>query len=65
MQRRARTASRKAGLVAMVSARALMISGPSFGALYQPGRNPQRIARKRRCPSSEVTTATVFVGQTL
>jgi hypothetical protein len=65
MQRRDRTASRKAGFVATVSDRALMISGPSFGALYQDGMNPQRIARSRLWPPSEVTTATVLVGQTL
>ncbi len=65
MQRRARTASRKAGFTATVSARALMISGPSFGALYHAGMNPQRIARSRRAPPSDVTTATCVVGQTL
>jgi len=65
MQRRSRTAALKAGFVATVSDRALMISGPSFGALYQVGMNPQRIARSRRTPPSEVTTATEFAGQTL
>ena len=65
MQRRSRTAARKAGFRATESDLALMISGPSFGALYQVGKNPQRIARSRRCPLSAVTTATEFVGQTL
>ena len=44
----ARTASRNAGFVAMPSARALMISGPSFTDLYQEGKKPQRSARSRR-----------------
>ena len=48
MQRRSRIAALKAGFVATVSDRALMIRGPSFGALYQVGMNPQRIARSRR-----------------
>lgn len=55
----------KAGFAATVSDRALMISGPSFEALYQVGMNPHRIARSRRCPPSDVTTTTGFVGQTL
>ena len=54
MQRRRRTASRNAGFSATVSDRALMISGPSFGALYQTGISPHRMVRKRR-PSSAVT----------
>ena len=65
MQRRERIAARKAGFTATLSERALMIKGPSLGVLYQDGMNPQRIARKRRCPSSEVTTVTALVGQTL
>ena len=41
-------ALRKADLVEMPSARALIMGGPAFGSLTKDGNRPQRIMRKRR-----------------
>ena len=49
---------------AIPSARALISSGPPFGARYQGGSRPQRIGTSARSPSWLTQTGTVSVGET-
>ena len=49
----------------MPSARALISSGPPFGARYQGGTRPQRIGTSARSPSWLTQTGIGSVGETL
>ena len=64
-QRRLRQASRKAGLPAIDSARALISNGPVVSVLYPVRHKPHRIATMRRIPSIRATVCTRLVGQML
>ena len=66
MQRRLAKELRKAGLVATVSARALMRLAPSFSDFANEGTSPQRCCSTRRPSSARwVTTVSGCVGATL
>ncbi len=62
MQRELRTASRKEGLVAIDSARALINSENSRGSFTQPGTNPQRKSCAVRLPICSVMATIGWVG---
>src|SRR5690348_13317482 len=50
-QRRRAKASRKAGLVSMPSALALMFANPTLMSFAQNGTRPQRMTSRLRCPA--------------
>lgn len=64
-QRRCRKAARKAGLLATVSARALMVLKPIFTSFAQDGIKPHRARPKLLFPACCLTMATVCEGATL
>src|SRR5579862_4406311 len=58
-------ASRNAGFVATVSARALIDEKPTLRSLAYHGTKPQRISSSERSPFAAVITATLSVGAML
>ena len=65
MQRRFANEARNAGLVATVSARALIMRAPSEAFLAQDGISPQRMRSTTRPSSRWSTAVTTSVGATL